>query len=297
MHALFRLATSGLLLLGSAAAAGPTPILMTGFEAPDYDGSADGVPVANQQGWYIPSTDGSVDQFIFTYDGNALGLQADPIGEDQFLGAQAPEIGSFPRGQLDFDWSASTVWTVSYDITIAFNGFLPAADNISSFSLQDSLVARYFIAVNTWVNPDTATNWDANYIVFDASGVPVDPPGLSPGAAWRNLQVGHWYNQSVTFDFDSNTILSVTITDLDTGDSTAFQPNGWYLAGGAVARPPLPTALRVFVGGGGAPDGQPGNVGAFDNLEIDSVAGATAPNKSDPQGVQRARGTKGAVTN
>jgi len=303
MHALFRLATSGLLLLGSAAAAGPTPILMTGFEAPDYDGSSDGVPVTDQQGWYIPDAPGSVsvDQFIFTYDGNALGLPANPIGEDQFFGAQTldqePGNPTFPRGQLNFDWSQSTVWTVSYDFTTAYNGILPALDNISSFSLQDSLVARYFIAVNTWVNPDTATNWDANYIVFDASGVPVDPPGLSPGAAWRNLQVGHWYNESTTFDFDSNTILSVTITDLDTGDSTTFAPNGWYLAGGAVSRPPLPTALRLFVGGGGAPDGQPGNVGAFDNLEIDSVAGATAPNKSDPQGVQRARGTKGAVTN
>ncbi len=300
VHALLRLAISGLLLCGGAAAAGPA--FLTGFEAPDYDGSSDGVPAAGQQGWYVPSTPGSVDQFIFTYQDNALGLPADANGEDQFFGAQTPEQTDpinplFPRGQLDFDWSAATVWTVSYDFTSAYNGDLPAVDNISSFSLQDSLVARYFIAVNTWVNPDTATNWDANYIVFDASGVPADPPGLSPGAAWRNLDVGHWYNQSTTFDFDSNTVTSVTITDLDTGDSTTFQPNGWYLAGGAVSRPPLPTSLRFFVGGGGAGASQPGNVGAFDNLEIDAVTVPSAPNKSDAQGVQRARGTKGAVTN
>ena len=299
LHALLRLAISGLLLWGGAAAAGPA--FLTGFEAPDYDGSADGVPVAGQQGWYIPSADFSSDQFIFTYADNALGLPANAFGEDQFLGAQTPDQTGgtlFPRGQLDFDWSAATVWTVSYDFTTAYNGdIFPAMDFICSFSLQDSVTARSFTAVNAWVNPDTATNWDANYIVYDSFGVPADPPGLSPGAAWRNLAVGHWYNESTTFDFDSNAILSVTITDLDTGVATTVEPNGWYLQGGAGGGFPLPTGLRFFVGGGGPGASQAGNVGAFDNLEIDAVAAPSAPNKSDAQGVQPGRGTKGAATN
>ena len=48
VHTLFRLGISGLLLIGSGAIAGPA--LATGFEAPDYNGSADGVPVAGQNG-------------------------------------------------------------------------------------------------------------------------------------------------------------------------------------------------------------------------------------------------------
>ncbi len=289
-----RLATSGLLLLSAAAAAGPTPILMTGFEAPDYDGSAAGVPVAPQQGWYVPSTAGSVDQFVFTYEGNALGLPANPFGEDQFLGAQSLNVGDFPRAQLDFDWSQATVWTVSYDISTGFNGTPPANDFLGSFSLQDSLVARYFIAVNGWVNPDTADQWNALYIVFDSTGSMIDPLGLSPGPAWRNLAVDHWYNESTTFDFDSNTILSVSITDLDSGDTATFEPNGWYLAGGAVSRPPLPTGLRFFVGGG---DAVPGNVGAWDNLEIDAVVGPSVPNSGGSPSVQGIQVKPGPVTN
>src|SRR5262249_1386576 len=141
-HAFLRLAVSGLLLWGSAAVAGPA--FYTGFEAPDYDGSPDGVPVNGQNSWYIPPVVGAVDQFIFTYADNALGLPANPVGDDQFFGGQTPDqpdpsTPMFPRGQLDFDWSAAAVWTVSYDFTTAYNGTLPAIDNISSFSLQNSV--------------------------------------------------------------------------------------------------------------------------------------------------------------
>ncbi len=288
-----RLAIVGLSVLGAAPAPAQTAI---GFEAPDYNGSADGTVVTGQQGWYRPIVAGAVDQFIYTYDGNALGLPVNAFGEDQFLGAQAPRIGDFPRAQLDFDWSAASAWTTSYDLAVRWNGMLPAVDNISSFSLQDSLVARYFIAVNTWANPNVATLWNANYFVFDASGVLVDPPGLSPGPAWRNLAVDHWYRQSTTFDFDSNSVLSVSITDLDTGQTASFEPTGWYLAGGATGRPPLPTALRFFVGG--VDDlGAPGNAAGFDNLLIEAGAGASAPDRGDSQGVQRIPPKPGPATN
>jgi hypothetical protein len=292
VHALLRLGVSGLLLWSAAAAAGPA--FYTGFEAPDYNGSSDGVVVTGQQGWYLPDVAGSVDQFVFTYDGNALGLPSNPFGEDQFVGGQPMQLGDLARAQLNFDWSQATVWTVSYDIATGFNGILPASDFLGSFSLQDSNIARYFIAVNGWVNPDIADHWNALYIVFDSTGLMIDPLGLSPGPAWRNLAVDHWYNQSTTFDFDSNTILSVSITDLDSGDTATFEPTGWYLAGGAVSRPPLPTALRLFVGGG---DAVPGNVGGYDNLTITAVAGpAQNPGVSpNVQGIQQVK--PGRVTN
>jgi len=291
VHALLRLGVSGLLLWNAAATAGPA--FFTGFEAPDYNGSSDGVPVANQQGWYVPPVPGAVDQFVFTYDGNALGLQANALGDDQFLGAQALQLGDFPRAQLDFDFSQATVWTVSYDVATGFNGTLPAFNNLGSFSLQDSTIARYFIQLDTWVNPDVAGPWNAGYLAFDSNGtMDIDP--RSPGAAWNNLAVNHWYNVSTTFDFDSNTITSVSITDLDTGDTATFAPNGWYLNGGATGRPPLPTGLRFFVGGG---DMGQDNVGAWDNLTITVVAGpAQNPGVSpNVQGVQQVK--PGPVTN
>src|SRR5262249_8431666 len=154
---------------------------------------------------------GSSDQFVFTYAGNALGLPQNPFGDDQFVGAQALGDGTFPRAQHDFDWSASSVWTVSYDLAVRFNGTLPAVDNLSSFSLQNSEVARYFIALNTWADPAQATMWNANYVVFNLGGVQQDPQ--TPGPEWGKLEVDHWYRQSTTFDFSSNLILSVSITD------------------------------------------------------------------------------------
>jgi hypothetical protein len=245
-----------------------------GFEAPDYQGSAQGVIVTGQQGWYLPNVAGSTDQFVYTYAGNGLGLPANAVGEDQFLGARVPGA-NLARAQLNFDWSAASVWTASYDLAGRFNGTLPAVDNLSSFSLQDSLVARYFIALNTWANPATGTQWDANYQVFMADGTMT--ANLSPGPEWRNLAVNHWYRESTTFDFDSNRILSVSITDLDTGLTATFAPTNWYMAGGATGHLPLPTALRFFVGGDTL---TAGNTMGWDNLLIESGGPAPAPGRN-----------------
>lgn len=272
VHALsVRLAVSGLLLMGGAAVAGRDSTI--DFEPPDYNGSSAGVVATGQQGWYLPDVAGSTDQFIFTYDGNALGLPANPFGDTQFLGGQTPLTGDLRRAQLDFDWSQASIWTACYDIATGYNGILPAQDFLGSFSLQDSLVAKYFVAVNGWVNPDTADQWNALYIVFDSNGSMIDPMGVSPGAAWQNLAVNHWYNECTTFCFDTNEILTVSITNLDTGDTASLAPKGWFMQGGAdPTQFPRPTALRFFVGGG------PGNVGGYDNLTIHAIAGAVQQN-------------------
>jgi hypothetical protein len=243
-----------------------------GFEPPDYQGSAQGVMVTGQQGWYLPNVAQSTNQFVYTYVDNALGLPANDLGEDQFLGARTP-AGSLPRAQLDFDWGATTVWTASYDFAARFSGTLPAIDNVGSFSLQNSDTARSFIALNTWANPAQATMWNANYNVFNAGGGTLDLQ--SPGPEWRNLAVNHWYRQSSSFDFESNRILSVSITDLATGVTATFAPTNWYLRGGATGRPPLPTALRFFVGG----DTTAGNIQGWDNLVIESGGPAGAPGR------------------
>lgn len=263
---LIRLAVLALCLAGAGPAAAQ---LQTGFEPPDYAGSPDGVVITGQQDWYLPNVPGSTDQYVFTYDGNALGLPTNPTGELQFLGAQVMS-SDLARAQHDFPWSAADVWTASYDIAASFNGTPPAKDNIGSVSLQDSLVARYFIALNVWVPGFEGTQWIAAYFVFDALGG--GPTGVVAGPQWQNLAVNHWYRQSTTFDFISNRITLVSITDLDTGETATFAPSDWYLAGGAGGGGlPLPTAVRFFVGGNA-----PGNIQGFDNALATGVGAAAA---------------------
>jgi hypothetical protein len=234
-----------------------------GFEPDDYQGSADGVILTGQQGWYIPGVGGD-DFFVFTYDSNALQFPANAYGDTQFIGSTALGDNTFPRAQWDYDWNQASVWTVSYDLCGHWAGSGAGIDNLSSFSLQDSTVARSFTAVNTWV-PMTSDSWRANYQIYNAAGQLIGAYQL-PGPEWDNLQVDHWYNQSVTFDFDQNLIVSVSITDLDSGGTATVSPDSWYLQGGANPTQPLPTALRFFVGGGA---GQViGNVMGFDNLVI-----------------------------
>jgi hypothetical protein len=247
----------------------------TGFEPPDYMGSATGITIWGQNGWYNPLPGLSSDQFVFTYDGNVLGVPANAFGDTQFLGAQALGDTTFPRAQIDYNWGASTVWTVSYDICAGYNGNGTAQDNLSSFSLQDSSFTRSFIALNQWADP--GNTWNANYSVYDSTGT--QNPTYNAGDAWSKLAVGNWYRQSTTFDLSANTVLSVSIMDLSTGNSTTYVPTGWYLNGGANSQFPLPTALRFFVGGGIG--GDPGNVMAFDNLDIEPGAAPVGGDASD----------------
>jgi hypothetical protein len=247
----------------------------TGFEPNEYQGSSDGVVLTGQQGWYIPPPPvGGNDFFVFTYDTNALLLPDNPNGETQFIGSERL-ASNYSRAQLDFDWSQSTVWTVSYDICARWDGTGPPVNNLSSFSLQDSAVNRSFVAVNTWADM-VGNSWMANYQIYNAAGQ--QQQFQLAGPEWNNLAVDHWYNQSTTFDLNQNLILSVSITDLDTGDSATVNPDSWYLLGGANPTQPLPTALRFFVGGDGTPPN--GNVMGFDNLEI--TPGGNEPVRGDP---------------
>ncbi len=261
------------------------------FEPPDYQGSATGIRVTGQQGWYVPNVSGSTDEFIFTYDGNALGLPPNLTGDTQLLGARVSQQGSLNRAQLDYDWSASTVWTVSYDLAVRWNGTLPAVDNNSSFSLQDSTTARYFIALNQWADAVQATRWNANYQAFTANNVLLT---FSAGPDWQNLPVNHWFRESTSFDFDSNRIISVSITDLDTGVTATFAPTDWYLNGGATGRPPLPTALRFFIGGDSV---TLGNTTGWDNLDILTGGPQGGPGRSQSHSPQVMPLVPGAETN
>jgi hypothetical protein len=286
----FQLVAMGALLLAAPGFAQ----VSTGFEPPDYNGSPDGTSIAGQQGWYTPPVAGTEDGSVYTYDGNALGFSADPGGETQFCGGTSATLGDFVRAQKNFDFTAADVWTASWDISVNFLGTAPASNNISSFSVQDSTATRSFIAVNPYMNPDTADSWMAGWITYDASGMTIDPGGLpvAPGPEFTNLQLNHWYNESVTFDFSTGSIVSITITDLESGNTATYSPN-WYLQGGAISSGPRPTAVRIFVGGG---DVVLGNAAAYDNLSVEAATGAVW-GQGKPAAPQFLKGKAGSITN
>jgi PEP-CTERM motif len=234
------------------------------FEPPAYAGSAAGTLLTGQQGWYNPVA-GSVDYNVFTYAGNTLGLPVNPTGGTQFAGGLSAGGTTIARGQLDVNFTSFSTWTLSYDFAHRYNGTLPTADNLGSFSLQPSTTARSFIALHTWgTDTATATTFNAQFNVFDAAGVALN--NQSPGAQWTGLLINNWYRESVTVDFTSNQVLSVSLTNLATSTTNTFNPPNWYMLGGAGGgTAPLPTAVRIFAGGAA------GNVAGWDNLSVTPV--------------------------
>jgi hypothetical protein len=241
------------------------------FEAPTYTGSAAGTVTTGQDGWFIPPV-GGTDAFIFTYAGHALGVANNPLGALQ-CDTNYNNTGTPSRAQHTFDFSAGGVWQATWDCTGKFNGTLPAADNLGSLSLQDSTVAKYFQQLMNWGSTGiplttnytaTADHFHIAFGSFTAGGSGIN--FNTPGAAWRDLIVGHWYRQSVKWTFTNPCrILTATIQDITAGGpvTTVYVSNNeWYLAGGSASGLPLPTAFRLFAGG------STGNVTAWDNISI-----------------------------
>jgi hypothetical protein len=247
--------------------------LVTNFEPAAYTGSAGGTLLTGQQGWYNPVA-GSVDYNVFTYAGNTLGLPVNSTGGTQFVGGASGGGTALARGQhdVDFSFGAASIWTLSYDFAHRYNGTLPSAQNLGSFSLAHTgtTTFRQLIALHAWVDVNTATNFNAGFNVYDAAGVA--QPTQSPGAAWNNLLVDNWYRESFTVDFSTNTVLSVSLTDLTGGGGTnTFNPTGWFMLGGSAGTAnPLPTSVRFFAGGA------LGNVAGWDNLDIQPIPEPTS---------------------
>jgi hypothetical protein len=236
------------------------------FEPPTYTGSAAGTLLTGQQGWYVPVA-GSPDYNVYTYTGNALSLPVNTTGGSQFVGGISAGT-VFARAQQDVNFATANVWTLSYDVAHHYQGTLPSAQNLGSFSMANTSTTtfRQLIALHTWVDVNTATLWNAGFNVYDAGGLPAGGTTTSPGPAWNNLLPDHWYRESMTVDFNSNLVNSVSITDLTTGITNTATPTGWYMLGGATGNTlPLPTSVRFFAGGAA------GNVAGWDNLSIAPV--------------------------
>lgn len=241
----------------------------TGFEPPTYSGSPQGVSLNNQDSWFRPPVAGSIDYNVHTYAGNIYGVVNHPTGGgEQFAAGRAGTGTAFARAQRNQNWASGNVWTVSYDVNAMYT--IPgraASQNLGSWSLQDSATQRFFQSLFRWDNPATPTSWRTHYIWFDAAGNQNDPVGLPPGPEWVGLQVNHWYRQTQTFDLATNRILSVSITDLHTGNTATVNPVGAYLHGGQNPPRPLPIAFRLFTGGSGLSTDE-GNLVSWDNINI-----------------------------
>ena len=242
----------------------------TGFESPDYNGSAGGTPLTDtvipptgsgQQGWYLPVAGSNIFN-VFTYAGNTYGISQNPQGGSQFVGGRMAGNALMARAQRDYAWADNDSWTITFDVAALYTGVLPAVDNLGSFSLQPSTTAKYWQYILTWQDVNTATAFRVGYLTAENGTA----PGVFPGPEWQNLPVNHWYQITTTFRLSNNKILECKIKDLNTGVETVFQPPapGWHLLQGTL---PTPTGMRFFTGGG-AGTSPAGNFCAYDNLSV-----------------------------
>jgi hypothetical protein len=259
------------------------------FEPPLYTGSAAGTSVNGQDGWYTPAPAGSttVDGFVYTYAGNPFGVAANPLGGQNFEGGVSPGGTTFVRAQHAVNFTGgSGVWEGILDVTGLFNGTLPAADNLGSFSFQPTIPApgaRYYQTLMRWnastapalitypggpALPDHSATADLFHIAIGhvTTAAPTVLSFSVPSADWVSRPVNHWYRTKLKWDFASSAVLSVSIQDLTAGGSAAVtdvSARGWYLNGGLNSTLPLPTDVRLFTGGSGV-----GNVAAWDNISL-----------------------------
>ena len=237
----------------------------TGFEAPVFNASAAGTPMTGQDGWYIPPVIASVDYRVMTYAGNAYGFAPNPAASGaQFVAGRSGGGSALARSQRDVNFVGGE-WTAAWDVAVRYDGVLPSAPNLGSFSLQPEPGTRTWQTLFNWFNVATAGSWRCTFIVYDAAGVEISPPlGVLPSNAWTGLVPNTWYRMRVKWSFTTNRVTEMQITNLATGATTIDHPVEWYLGGGASPSLALPPGYRLFTGGA------IGNMVAWDNLSVTS---------------------------
>jgi hypothetical protein len=228
----------------------------TRFEPPLYTGSSAGVTINAQDGWATPAGFGPFK--VYTYGANIYTLPQCPGGVAQFAAGAFTALPA--RATHPSNFVAADLWTATWDVAATLEAPPPTAAQLGSIALEDSSLARSFVAMYQWPDPATALVFDAPYAVFDAAGAA--QPQQVPGPPWQGLQRSHWYRQTTTWRFSTNQILEVTITDLTTGAIAIVNPTGWYLRGGAAPANPIPTGVSLNA------IGAPANVLAIDNLMV-----------------------------
>ena len=252
----------------------------TTFEPPVYSGSSSGVLITGQDGWYVPPVGGDPHS-VFTYTGNPYGIVTNPQGGTQF------DVGTFgttfARAQHAVDFSAGGEWVASFDVLgLHTNPAGLGAEYLGSFSLQDSVVSRYFQQLMSWSgnfnavqgpNGEVLNDYTTSKTHFHISlGIFLDtaPNTIAfraPSMDFADLPVNNWYRMNFrwTFDAAAPKLLSASIQNLTAATPAVevdLSSRNWYLAGGPSNTRPLPTDFRLFAGG------STGNLTAWDNISI-----------------------------
>lgn len=229
----------------------------TDFEA--LMAGAAGIPIAGQDGFYVPAV-GGISGSVYTYAGNTLGIAANPNGGANFYVGQSVG-GTFARSQRSITLP-NGVLHVSFDVLCNYAGAATPANNIGSFSFQDSTLSVYVNLLARWpagvVFPPTT--WNADYVLGPTTA---GTQSVLPDPAFQNLDVGVWHRWGVTVDLTAGVYLDFTITNGTSGITTTYTPPAPLALPGQGL--PLPTDLRLFTGGNE-------NVFAIDNLIIDYAA-------------------------
>jgi hypothetical protein len=242
----------------------------TTFEPPTYAGSTSGVPLAGQDGFYVPS---GVDGLVFTYAGNTLGVVDNPgDSTDQFI-ACIRRTGDFSRVEHAVPLEMGC-YTVEADINLTYQGTLPTQNYAGSISLQPFPGPGSIIVLFNWDNVQSPTNFTVRVLGYAADGTVPYLAGLPvPNLGFQHLHANRWYRLRFRVEFGVNRITTIAIKDLHlAGDFASYFPtapnlDGWYCGGGSTYSG-VPGAIRVFGGGGFATDNFGGNTLALDSTSM-----------------------------
>lgn len=242
----------------------------TGFEPPLFNGSFAGTALAGQDEFFVPAGS-QVDGRCYQYDGNDLGVVANPTGGENFIACRR-NSSDFARAQHNVSFDAADCWFVDFDLNVSHIGSLPTANYAGSVSLQPYPDDGSVVILFYWDDVTTAESFNIRILGFDAAGGTPFLAGLPiPDSGFQNLEANRWYRVSVRVEFLAvNAVTGISIHPVEGGETGSFVPfdlQGFHLGGGLspVSRA---SGFRLFGGGGAAGDHYTGNVVAIDNLLI-----------------------------
>ncbi|MGE0481464.1 MAG: LamG-like jellyroll fold domain-containing protein [Phycisphaerae bacterium] len=245
------------LLAGLASAACFGQFTAAGFEPPEFLASDDGIPLAGQNGWYVPPTmPPSGELLVHRYADNPIGGAPYNLSGNQFVGGIGAAGGVRLRARRDVELPAGPIYDFTIDFFVQHGGALPAATDCAAFSLHASGPTALFALALRWMDTANPGGFRAVYDAYDAAN---NPAAIVPGVEWEGLTPNTWYRAVTRVDLATNRILRAGIQSLAAGPVTVRDLDAAYLLSGAGT----PTAIQLTIGGATA-----GAIAGFDNLAV-----------------------------
>lgn len=213
------------------------------FEPPLYRGSAEGVPLAGQDGWYVPGVGIESEWRVYHNGGSELGFDPLPAGDSQVAGAALEA----PVGLPQLIEHSGLLWTpvvIMMHVAVEFDPSLPAGEEIGRMTLEPEGVSASF----GWVarrDDGGAEAWTFDLLSYTAPG------DRQREVLFEGLAPGVWYELRIFLS--DNRVEAVVLDNMKTWRSRSVDPPDAYLAGGATGGLPSARALRFSAGAGEAP--------------------------------------------